>query len=298
MRDLFESAINKIVEALSNFYPKSNRARRTALLVSALLFFGGAIYSLWATPDLAIDIDYRPLAIVALVGVPIMVFLSSIRFRITAAIVGQNISVANALSVMVISTAANMLPLPGGLLVRASALKSEVTTYKEGMWVSLLSGLLWTGVILIYASIALSTLKAGILSFMFLAAGVLTYLASLAFFTKKDAKPVQLLQLTVTELLLVLVDAGRIWLCLLAIGINAEFVHGSILTSSAVAGSAVGIFPAGLGVREGFAALIGAYILLSPTACFIASALNRIIGLAITTLFALILLLGKNTQEQ
>ncbi|NRD90096.1 hypothetical protein C8024_12460 [Sphingopyxis sp. BSNA05] len=81
---------------------------------------------------------------------------------------------------------------------------------------------------------------------------------------------------------LVLVDAFRLYLCLLALNVPAEFGQASVLTVSGFVGSSFSIVPAGLGIREGVSALLGPLVGLTAAAAFLASAANRIIGLIVS----------------
>ncbi len=88
---------------------------------------------------------------------------------------------------------------------------------------------------------------------------------------------------------LVLMDALRIFTCFLILGLDGTFGQASVLTVSSVLGAAVSIVPAGLGIREGAAALLAPFVALAAASAYLSTSLNRVIGLAIMAPVALFL---------
>ena len=99
--------------------------------------------------------------------------------------------------------------------------------------------------------------------------------------------------MALAKTLMLLLDAVRIWLCFAAIGEATQFLQASVLTISAVVGSAVAIVPAGLGIRELVSAALAPIVALAPAATLLAMSLSRILGFVVVIPLSLVLA-GKN----
>src|SRR6056297_183557 len=102
--------------------PREPRTRpawqRILLVVAAMGFVLGIVLSIRAQPDLISGLRYQALIALALVGIPVTVFLNAEEFRLSARLVGQEFSRLTAMEVTIIASVANMLPIPGGTMVR------------------------------------------------------------------------------------------------------------------------------------------------------------------------------------
>ncbi|MDN3720575.1 lysylphosphatidylglycerol synthase domain-containing protein [Roseibium salinum] len=95
---------------------------------------------------------------------------------------------------------------------------------------------------------------------------------------------------------LVLVDAMRLYFCFHALGPQVEFGQVSVLTVSGALGAAVSIVPAGLGIREAFAAVLGPAVGLTASSAYLATSLNRVFGLAMLSPIALFLAVRQKAR--
>ncbi|HEV7762806.1 MAG TPA: hypothetical protein VGO78_27540, partial [Acidimicrobiales bacterium] len=83
---------------------------------------------------------------------------------------------------------------------------------------------------------------------------------------------------------LVLVSGLRVWISLAAIGEATPLGAAIAIASSTVIAALVGIFPAGLGLREGIAGVLAAAVSVPVAAAVAASAVDRVasqIGMAL-----------------
>ena len=55
-------------------------------------------------------------------------------------------------------------------------------------------------------------------------------------------------------------SAARVYLAFLLIGLSATFLQSTALTAAQIIAAAIGIFPAGLGLREALAGVIGSFV--------------------------------------
>jgi uncharacterized membrane protein YbhN (UPF0104 family) len=257
--------------------------RRTILLVAALWFGAGVALSVYADPHRFSDLQWQPIVWLIAVAIPITIALNSLEFTLSGRLIGTHIGFRSAMETTIIGGVANMLPLPGGIVVRVAALKAAGASFKHGSLTILFNTFLWFGVALVYAGAWIAALAAIWLGSMFLAAGLAILIASFAI-TRQSLKEWRVtMWLTLNKVGLVLIDALRIFLCLWALSAAGGFGQASVLTASSVIGSAVSFVPAGLGVREAVAALLAPVVGLAASSAFLATSLNRLIGLAVTT---------------
>jgi hypothetical protein len=263
-----------------------------------LVFAVGIVLSIRARPELVSDLSYGPLVALALAGVPITVLLNTEEFRLSAQLLGQDVPRLTAAEVTVVASVANMLPIPGGTIVRVTALKAGGARVRDGTAATLLIATLWIGVALLYAGawLAVSTSQqAGFLGLSCAIVGGVVLAGALAVGHRMFRGDGVLAGLVLIKSGLVLVDATRIYLSMLALNADGTFGQASVLSASSVAGAAVSIVPAGLGIREATAALLAPLVALPAASAFLATALNRLVGLAIMTPVAFLLGLRKRT---
>lgn len=267
------------------------RLRRPILLLATIGFFVGIYLSFRAQPDLLSDLAWPPLIALALLGVPVTVALNTQEFRLSAQLIGRDFTFAQALEITIIGGVANLLPIPGSTMVRVAALKSAGATVKQGTMVTLLVSTLWIGIAFLYAGLWLLMLEAIAprlgTAFTIIGLGVLVACGAVCLCLSRSYRLVW--QLVLTKLGLVVLDATRMWLSFLALGVAASFAQASVLTVASVTGAAVSIVPAGLGVREVVSALLGPVVLLTAAGSYLSSSLNRLVGLCVTAPVAIFL---------
>jgi uncharacterized membrane protein YbhN (UPF0104 family) len=292
MKTAFFSTSNPWLSGLiqRNFFQwtKDLRIQRIALVIAGTFFTIGLVASLLAKPNLLRALSWQPLVLLLTLGVPATVALNTTEVILTAAMAGSRLPVRVSLRVAIISGAANMLPLPGGPLVRIAAVKSAGASYGESTAATFAIALIWLGTAFGYAG-AWIVAKVPILGLSFLMGGVSALIAGLltaVWLSKGWRMPLMAFTL---KLALTVVDAARLWVCLSALGAVADFAQASTLAAAAVTGSAVSIVPAGLGVREGVSAVLAPFVGLSSAVGFLAVAINRLAGLTILLPITLVL---------
>jgi uncharacterized membrane protein YbhN (UPF0104 family) len=102
----------------------------------------------------------------------------------------------------------------------------------------------------------------------------------------------------IVKLIIVVTDAARLFLCLSAIGTMATFAQASALTLSAVAGSAISIVPAGLGVREIAAAALSPIVNLALASGFLAATLSRVLAFVMIAPVGIFLAIRTRARER
>lgn len=263
------------------------RLKRVVLLVALAFLIGGVVFSLKQQPEVLQAADWRPILLVVLAGIPITIFLAALEFIVTGRLIGQSVPLRRALDVTVVGTAANVLPLPGSVLVRIASLKLGGARYGEATVAVLFVGVSWVAIAFIYGGGFLLYLSADLAGGLFLGGG-LVLLAGLVLFTIRVwGKTVSAGAVMAIKLGLVATDAWRLYLCLGAIGIPASFAQASALPVSTAVAAAIGFVPGGIGVQEALAAALSPLVGLTVASGFLSVTLNRILGLAVIAPVAL-----------
>jgi uncharacterized membrane protein YbhN (UPF0104 family) len=258
---------------------KNDKSRNTIALLAIGIFIAGLYVAL---RRLDRDVVWHLSAgfLTGMFALLSLTFLiNSLRTHASALIVGSNLNFVDNARISLFGSAMNMLPLviPAGMAMRMSNFvqhggetKLVVSVMLTNYLLSICSSLL-LGIALLAAN-GFSHLQIPLTLL-----GML-YIASLALFVKFSGMTYGL-RVAILELAAVGVDAIRIYVCFRVLGFSIEWFQATILTVSAILGSAVSIVPAGLGVRELVGAMISPLIAVVPAQTYLAIALNRVFGM-------------------
>ncbi len=258
-----------------------------------MLFLGGAVFAWRHLPP---DVELVRPALLALLGgvlVPATLLLNAGRFTVSARILGREVRLLTALRVSIVASAANLLPLPGAALVRVEGLKRLGEGY---------GGAIRANAVLAATGIGLTAGGAGVLQ---LAAGqaLLGGVLAVAGFTGLvaaawlclwigGARPGLVAPILGVELGVVALMTLRLWVALLALGIELDVGQALVLALAPIMASAVGILPDGIGLREAVAAGLASFVALPPAVGYLATALDRLVAMAVLVPIALVLAPG------
>lgn len=271
------------------------------MFVAAIGFGIGIYLSYRAQPEILSNLNLAPLFAIVTIGVPATVFLNAVEFQLSAKLIGRPFNLAQSAEITVVGSVANMLPIPGGTMVRVAALKSAGASLKHGTAVTLLVSVLWIGIAFIYSGLWVFGLGNALwpgLGPAFIFGGIAALAVSVALCFRLTENKSVVAYLALNKMALVLVDATRMYLCFRVLGLDGTFAQASVLTVSSVTGAAVSIVPAGLGIREGVAALLGPVVALAASSAYLATGLNRLVGLSVMAPFAVFLGMRKSRSEQ
>lgn len=256
--------------------------RRRWLFAVGLVAFGIALFLTAANmPPRPNPVRWELLAVVLVLLAPVTVILGGLEYAATARVLGIRVGFGEAQTISVLSSAANLLPLPGAYLVRARALIEAGSTARRSVASPLAVGVAWVGTAGVVAGIWSVITAPDAFGLIVLTSG----LAALAFalFGFRALLGEWNLSLIAgvigVELATVLVSAARYQLVLVASGFEADFSQGLVLALSSVLASAVGFIPGGLGLREALAAFFAPLADLPAAAGALAAIINRITGL-------------------
>lgn len=206
---------------------------------------------------------------------PVSLLYGGIGLQLLALGVGTPIRLGPATARSAYATLAEILPIPGGAIVRTSTLMAQGARVGQSWTLVLLAAILWISLAMLgcAATLLARGLSGG--AALALLGGAATFGASigLARFGGWRLAALNLLH-RLTGLALI---ALRLRLAFQCIGVAVAGRDTLPFALANVAGSAASIAPAGLGISESFAAGAAAWVAVAPAAGFLAVGLDRII---------------------
>lgn len=268
---------------------RQSRYLRIGLVVAAAVLAAGIYQSVRLEPDLLERIKTGPLLLLIFLGVPITILINAYEFRLMARAAGKEVGVVSAAKVTIVGTAANLLPIPGGVAARIGGLKLLGVNFKSSASISLLMALAWIGMALVAGGVSFAALGMQALALCFVTAGLAIIFAAMLPIRRSGASTRIVAGLILIKAVLVLTDGARMYVAVTALGGSVGVVGALMFAGASVAGSAFTLVPAGLGVREVVSAGIGTIIGVPPQIAFMAALVNRLAGLVIVLPVTLIL---------
>jgi hypothetical protein len=266
---------------------------RQVLLFAALIIF--VLITALSFRSLPHDLHTRwwPVPLVLLVTTPMSVLLNAGEFRVMGAINGHAIRWGAAVRLTVVAGAANLLPLPGGVIIRTEALRQRGSTYKHALGANASAGIAWLGMgcVTIGMLFAVSPNRS-LVGLTLIAAGTGCLMSVSAILRRIDRPGAyrNLTRLIIVETSTIIVGGSRLFLLFKVLGLTASVAQSITLTASQIIASAVGIVPAGLGLRELIAGGIGSLVALPAGAAVAVTAVDRIATQLVLGLLAAALL--------
>lgn len=288
------SRLDRLISMADRVDVSSPWVVRTALV----LFFGGAFLAVQAADVQWSELRPGWLVATAVLSSP-MLLLTSSEFRVTAKLLGVDVPMRKALQIAVVSTTANLLPLPGGVVVRAQSLLGEGVPRRRTVVSQLALALVW----LAEATLATALLLLGdepLAAALFALVGVVGAVGGVAII--RWLRPEVGLRRGVVlaaavEMLFVVLAAARIGAALAALGFSPTLEQAVALASANVLAVFVVVVPAGLGVRELIAAGIAPLVGLSAATGFIVAAVVRVMTMTAFGIVALFVVRRDRAEE-
>jgi uncharacterized membrane protein YbhN (UPF0104 family) len=273
---------------------RSPVVERATLGGAAILFIGATVFAARSLPHVHAHARYPLLVVVGLFGVPAAALVNAAEYVAAGRALGHRVAAPHAARVSIVASAANLLPIPGAVMVRARALRVLGSNYRKSLAVLGAIGVVWlatTGV-LSGAVILIDREHLG-LGLAFLAGGVAASAGAYGLLrmslSARDA-PMWFGRFVLIEIASVGVFAIRFTLVLNGLGFHTSWSQTLTLTISTAAASAVGILPGGLGLREVLAAALAPLVGLPAAVALFAVSVDRIIGLVVLALMSTVLL--------
>lgn len=287
------SALRSLLERRARSLP--GRARRPLLAVTTIALVIAAAWA-WASTGLATsDLRWWPIAGLALIAAPLSLLLKAAEFAVAARIAGQTSPPLRlATETAVVSSAANLLPLPGSLLVTVQTLAERGATYGGAITAGAVPGIAWIGVTGTLGGIAVTTEGSTVLGMVILLAGAFALCGAGMMFAAAapgEGRIGLAGAVLAIEVGWLATSALRFVLAASALGLDLTFTQALVLSVAGATSVAIGIVPGGLGVREALIAALSPLIELDVDQGFLLGVLDRVVwlgflGLAAVTLAA------------
>ena len=273
----------------------SPSARRWLLIISLVAFVAIAVTSYLSLPDDQ-TFNWWMAPVLILVCTPLTVLANAAEFKVMATFSGRPFGWIASSRLTLIATAANLLPLPGGIMIRTQALRAEGATYKRALGANAIAGGAWVAVgAVATGALILSYQGFGLIGTGAVLVGLLA-MATVIYLMRRVHRHDYLPMfgaLAAVEVITVLVAAVRVFVSFAFLNLQINPAQAVALTTPAILAAAIGIFPAGLGLRELLAGAVALVVDLPVAQSVAATAVDRVfsqIGLAVMS--GLVLLIG------
>ncbi len=251
--------------------------RRVLRIVGLVLVTAGAIWSA-ATLDLTWSALSPSLLVFNLfVLSPIILFLAAIAFRINARAIGCDIAKPRSLYTVATANVAELLPLPGGAVVRGAALVDAGASLADSTRMVVLASLLTLFMSLTLSLSALTVLAQA--QWVWLALASTLGLAGVIFALIRFVGLSSAAAMLGIRVVILVFSVFRVGIAFATLGPAIGWIEAALYTVAPTLGSMVAIVPAGLGVNEAIAAGLAALVAASSASAFLAIAMNRVLAL-------------------
>lgn len=276
----FEAVFDRIRKEI-----KRPAVRLKMLTLAAALFVGGAWYSFRGLAISLTDLNGLPLLMLALMAIPSLLY-GGIGLVLLARSSQLSIPLSRATVIGADAYLAELLPLPGGAIVRTGALMNAGGGLKQSSALVILTAILWIALGMIGAGFALISTELRLALPLGLIGSILSSLIFVWLW--RQAGAVVALQTLVHRALGIALVGLRLQFAFAALHVSAGFSETLPFVLAGLIGSASSIAPAGLGVGESLAALAALSTEFRPEVAFLAVGLDRM-----TSLLACALLSGS-----
>ena len=281
--------LTQFAATLRSLAEKRRRWRLPLLILGLAIFLGGCIWSVARLDIAAEDIRWQSMALLALVLAPLGLVYAAANMMVTARAARVEMDFARSFRVASLAQVAEVLPLPGGALVRTAALVQGGAKASHSAGHVLANALIWIACAAIAAGLSLAHL--GMIPLLLAAVGAVILVVSLVWLTRYAGVAIAAISLFLRLFGLLLV-AVRLFVAFAALSLVVAFPETLVFAFASIAGSAASIAPAGLGISEGLAAIFAQATSSVPAAAFIAVGLNRLMSLLVAGLASAILTLA------
>ena len=278
--------IAKLVRAIGNRNRAMGpRGRRILLYAASAAFVAAFAFGLASLPRIGKPIRWPMFVLSGVVGAPSILALLAAEYEASARLVGHfRVPLRDALRVSILSTAANLLPVPGSPIVRTAALQRLGTPLRGAVASTAIIGMAWvaTGALLIGVLFLIGSEE--VLGFALGGGGALGLVATYIFVRRnRPSRGANALfvRIFVIEAAFVAVGSLRFYLVLRGLGESPSIRQAAALTISGMIASVTGVFPGGLGIRELAAGAIGPLVGLPLSVGVVAASIVRLADLAV-----------------
>lgn len=268
---------------------KQPKVQRLAL-VAASCFFCIALY--WAVSERPLTWDMvlsGQLYILLFALIPGMIVLNGLELKYASSLIGVTVRYLKALKISVVASAANMLPLPGGPLVRIGSVVSEGKGVKKGFLSVIVPAFFWLGLSLLAAAAAGAIVGQTLIAITMLLAGLLALATGWRLGGRQGTSKQTKAILMIVKAVGVAAEVLAMKFAFELIGVEVGLSQVIFISASSAIAAVTMIFPAGLGIREALAAGLGVAVGVPVAASILAASIVRLASIAVLVPTGLVL---------
>jgi hypothetical protein len=265
-----------------------NKQRSPWLLVGALALF--VVFTFFAVrnlPPIDKPIRWSLVLLAGLVCVPFGIILNALEYRLMAHLAEHHPPRLEIFQVTIMGSAANLLPIPGAVVVRLANLNKGGVKMGRGVNLTAIIGITWVGAACVLGGVA-ELFSHPVFGLGALAVGIVlltTATGMLVRIVDPGVRMRNILELVAIEIGFVLTQALRLFLIAAALRFNVSFAQASTLVIAAVSAAAIGFLPAGLGAREAIAAVLSPIVGFPAAVGLVITAVDRVVNLVVLLIF-------------
>jgi hypothetical protein len=262
----------------------SPRAERMLLGVAFIAFVVLGVLAATNFPDVGTGIRWEVLVPVGIIGMALNLVFNALEFDVTARFVGHRVALSRALRVTIVGSAANLLPIPGGALVRTQALTAAGARYRHTITTAAVIGLMSVGVQFVIVGLAnVGTAGAGVVLVLVAIGVVVTAVAGAVLRTAADTRKASrfAVYMLVVEAAYAITAAVRMWLIFVGLGIDVSLPAVFALSGVGSIATAIGFFPGALGIKELLVGLVSPLVGVSVAVGVTGAVVSRLFGFVV-----------------
>lgn len=264
---------------------RSPADQRLMLALSAAVFVVATVVAARNLPPVEGDLRWGFFVAVGLLGVPARVWITGEEFGALGRLTRNHVHQTERIRVALVGSAANLLPIPGSVLVRTRVLHRRGAALRTIGWATAITAAMWAGATAFVAGVLLTGFsERRLLGLAATACGAVVCAGVTAAILRRSnmARPAWLAAyLFAVEAGSVLIGGLRMWGIMQGLGYDVGLEQATALTVAGLVTTAVGFAPGGLGVRELVAAAISPIVGLEASVGLMAAALNRLVDLIV-----------------
>jgi uncharacterized membrane protein YbhN (UPF0104 family) len=270
------------------------------LVVAVILFVAFTVVAFRNLPHIGKPLRWELILVAGLFCVPVITALNALEYRVMAHFAHHHPPVLEILQVSIMGSAANLLPVPGAVVVRLANLRKAGVRVTRGLNLTAIIGLTWVGAacavggiaeMFSHTAFAATALAIGVV----LLAVALVMLARIVDSGNRFAGALELLAI---EIAFVLMQALRLFLIASALRFNVSFAQSTTLVIAVVSAAAIGFLPAGLCAREAIAAVLSPIVGFPAAVGLVVTAVDRVVNLVVLSMFAGIVTLATRRERR
>jgi hypothetical protein len=271
--------------------PLPKRAQMILTIVTLVVLVVASVWA-WRSAHLSFStIDWLPVAVAFFVAAPATLVLKMLEYDAAARLIGSRAGPRRALEVAVVSSAANLLPIPGSLIVTTRSLSEQGATYGSAAVATSIPGLAWLGLAGVIGGVSIMVAGSWPVGLAILVGGTACLAVAGAMFRRTapaTGRPQLALRIVLIETSWIGLSGFRLWLVLRAIGVVGTPAQVLALAVAGAMSVAIGFFPGGLGAREALIALLSPIIKLPLSEGVVLGVIDRVVWITFLALAAVV----------